>query len=135
MAMDYFRNALKSDSTSLEALYNLGMLYQENGFPDKALETYATMLRFDGKNKLALYNSGYVNLVYLHKYQASADFFTKAIASDTAYADAYYNRAYSFELLGDESKARNDYEKVLELRVNDSKAAEGLSRLDKMRKK
>ena len=45
--MDYFGNALKTDSSSLEALYNLGMLYQENDLPLKALEKYASMLELD----------------------------------------------------------------------------------------
>lgn len=135
MAMDYFSNALKVIPESPEAMYNLGMLYQENDQPEKALHTYAEMLKINPKNKLALYNSGYVNLVYLSKYKMGYEFFTKTIEADSTYSDAYYNRGYCAELSGDYANARNDYNKVLQLKVNDEKAINALNRLDKIRKK
>ncbi|MBK7171810.1 MAG: tetratricopeptide repeat protein [Bacteroidales bacterium] len=131
MAMDYFSNAIKADSSSLEAMYNLGMLYQENEKPVLALEQYARMLKIDPENKLAIYNSGYVNLVYQKDFDKGIDFFSKAVSLDSTFADAYFNRGYSYELKGDKPKARLDYERVLKLRVNDEKAAKGLNRLDK----
>lgn len=135
MAVDYFSSALKTDTSSLEALYNLGMLYQEHEKPERALELYARMLRLEPNNKLALYNSGYVNLVYLQKYSIGAEFFTKAIAVDSVYSDAIFNRGYSYELAGDIAGARKDYERVLQINVNDHKAIEGLNRLDKSKKR
>jgi tetratricopeptide (TPR) repeat protein len=134
MAMDYFRNVLKIDSTNHEALYNLGMLYQENDQPVKALETYAIMIRNNPHDKLALYNSGYVNLVYLQKYDIGSSFFTRAISVDSAYADAWFNRGYCHELTGEYKLARENYAKVLILRENDTKAVEALNRLDKVRR-
>jgi tetratricopeptide (TPR) repeat protein len=131
MAMDYFINAIKADSSSLEAMYNLGMLYQENDKPVLALEQYARMLSIDPNNKLAIYNSGYVNLVYQKDFEKGIEFFTSAVKLDSTFADAYFNRGYSYELKGDAAKARLDYEKVLKLRVNDEKAVKGLNRLDK----
>jgi tetratricopeptide (TPR) repeat protein len=135
MAIDYFLNALKADSNSLEAMYNLGMLYQDNEKPDLALQQYSRMLEKDSANKLALYNSGYVNLVYKLNYKQGIDFFSKAIAEDSNYIDAYFNRGYCFELSGNTGKARADYEKVLKLKVNDEKAVKGLNRIDKTTKK
>lgn len=135
MAIDYFLNALKADSTSLEAMYNLGMLYQDNEKPDLALQQYSRMLEKDSANKLALYNSGYVNLVYKLNYKQGVDFFSKAIALDSNYIDAYFNRGYCYELSGNTGKARADYEKVLKLKVNDEKAVKGLNRIDKTAKK
>ncbi|MBK7211884.1 MAG: tetratricopeptide repeat protein [Bacteroidales bacterium] len=135
MAVDYFSSALKSDTSSLEALYNLGMLYQEHEKPERALESYARMLKLEPGNKLALYNTGYVNLVYLQKYSAGAEFFTKAIAVDSVYSDAFFNRGYCYELSGDLANARKDYESVLKINTNDQKAIEGLNRLDKLKRK
>jgi tetratricopeptide (TPR) repeat protein len=135
MAIDYFNNALKAMPNSPEALYNLGMLYQENDQPEKALNLYADMLKINPYNKLALYNSGYVNLVYLTNYKAGYDFFTRALEVDSAYTDAYYNRGYCSELSGEFENARQDYKKVLQLKVNDEKAIQGLNRLDKIRRK
>jgi len=135
MAIGYFSNAAKVDSSSMEALYNLGMLYQENDQPKKALETYAQMLRNDSINKLALYNSGYVHLVYLKQFNEGAEFFSRAIRTDSTYTDAYYNRGYCYELAGDLSKAKQDYLQVLQLRVNDLKAAEALDRISRKNRK
>lgn len=135
MAIDYFSNAAKVDSSSQEALYNLGMLYQENNQSKRALETYARMLKNDSLNKLALFNSGYVHLVYLKEFSTGAEYFTKAIRVDSAYTDAYFNRGYCSELAGEYTKARQDYLQVLKLRVNDPKAAEALSRIDKIIRK
>jgi tetratricopeptide (TPR) repeat protein len=131
MAIDYFSNAVKADTSSIEALYNLGMLLQENEKQDRALEIYDKILRIEPTNKLALYNSGYVNLVYEKEFSKAADFFSRAITIDSAYTDAYYNRGYAYELNGDIQKARKDYERVLQLRVNDPKAVGGLNRLDR----
>jgi tetratricopeptide (TPR) repeat protein len=133
MAIDYFTNAIKANPNSFEAHYNLGMIYQENNEPEKALNSYAAMLKLDPGNKLALYNSGYVNLVYLQKFKAGIDFFSKAISVDSLYVEAYYNRGYCYELSGDVLNARNDYEKVLAIKTNDPKAVQGLNRLEKIK--
>jgi tetratricopeptide (TPR) repeat protein len=135
MAIDYFSGAARVDSSSQEALYNLGLLYQENEQPERALETYALMLKNDSMNKLALFNSGYVNLVYLKEFSLGADFFSKAIRSDSIYTDAFYNRGYCYELTGDFTRARQDYLQVLQQRVNDPKAAEALGRIDRKNRK
>jgi tetratricopeptide (TPR) repeat protein len=134
MAMDYFNNALKAIPGSPEAMYNLAMLYQENNQPEKALNLYQDMLKINPSNKLALYNTGYVNLVFYEKYKVGYEFFTKALKVDSLYIDAYYNRGYCSELSGDYESARSDYQKVLKLKTNDEKAVSGLNRIDKIRK-
>jgi len=130
LAIGYFENAVKANPKSMEALYNLGILYQENDKPGEALKSYAEMLKIDPKNRYALYNSGYVNLVYLNDYKKAIEYFTSAYVSDSTYADALFNRGYAFELSGDYKKAREDFNKVLKISVNHPKAIEGLNRLD-----
>jgi len=130
MATGYFENALKSNPKSMETLYNLGMLYQENGKPTEALKKYSEMLKMDPRNRFALYNSGYVNMVYLNNYSKAVEFFNGAFRSDSTYADALFNRGFAYELSGDNTKAREDYNKVLKISINHPKAIEGLNRLD-----
>lgn len=132
LAAGYFNSALNVKPDSKEALYLLGMYYQENDQPDQALGIYNRMISVDSADKIAYYNSGYVKLVYLKKFKEAAGLFSKAIKIDPAYADACFNRGYCYELLGDIPKARADYEKVLKLTPNDPKAIEGLNRLDKI---
>jgi tetratricopeptide (TPR) repeat protein len=130
LAIDYLRNAASLRPDSPDPLYILAMHYQENGDPDKALGTYGEILLIDPSNKLAHYNKGYVFLVYKTDYLQAIESFSKAIELDSDYADAYYNRALSYELLGDKKAARTEYEKVLRLKVNDEKTISGLNRLD-----
>lgn len=115
LAKDYFANAVKINPQSTEALYNLAMISQENEHPEDALKLYDNMLKINPSDKLALYNSGYVELVYLQDFAKAISFFNQAILVDSTYADAYFNRGYSYELLGDNEASQADYQKVYKL--------------------
>ncbi len=132
MSIEYFKSAIKANPQSTEALYDLGLLYQENEKPEKAIKSYEEINRIDPLNKLAFYNIGYINLVYLDKYSEGVTYFTKAIDLDPAYTDAWYNRGYCFELMKNKEEARSNYQQVLKLKENDTKAIDGMNRLDKM---
>lgn len=135
LSAGYFNNALRIRPNSKEALYNLGMFYQESGQYARAIGTYEVLARTDTTFRDALYNIGYINLVYLQDYRKAVEFFTKAIAKDPGYAESWYNRGLSYEQLKDYQKANDDYQKSLKLKVNFDKAIEGLNRLDKVMKK
>ena len=77
-----------------------------------------------------LYNLGYINLVYLQDFGTAVDYFTRVIELAPSYAEAYYNRAFSYEMSGKIIKAVADYKKTLELKTNYTKAIEALNRLD-----
>jgi len=130
VAVDYFKNALKLNTKSIEARYGLGMFYQENDEYDKAIEEYDSILQIDFKYKFAHYNIGYIYLVYLKDYKKAITNFTNAITYDSDYAEAYYNRGYSYELLMDFQNAKADYKKALEIKTNYQKAIEGLNRIE-----
>lgn len=130
LAIDYLRNAATLRPKSPDPLYILGMHYQDNNEPDKALSVYQEILQIDSTFKLAHYNSGYVHLVYKSDYQQAIDAFSRAIKLDAEYVDAIYNRGYAKELSGDIEGARKDYQQVLRMQVNDDKAIQGLNRLD-----
>lgn len=130
LAIDYLRNASSVHPESVEPLYVLGMFYQENNDPGKALNVYNEILLIRPDYKLAHFNKGYVYLVYNEDYPQAITAFTEAIQLDAAYADAYYNRGYAYELNGNKDKARENYRKVLTLRINEERAVAGLNRLD-----
>ncbi len=73
-----------------------------------------------------------INLVYLKDFEAAVKFFSKSISLDPKYTDAYFNRGYSYELMGDFINARKDYQKALELFPNYERSIKGLNRLDSM---
>jgi tetratricopeptide (TPR) repeat protein len=135
MAADYLRNALNIRPKSKEALYLLGMFYQENNQFDKALETYTILGKIDTTLKNVPYNTGYIYLVYMNDFRQAALYFSRAIQKDPGYAEAYYNRGYAYELSGQYDKAYSDYKMTLKLKTNYQKAIDGLNRLDRIRQK
>jgi tetratricopeptide (TPR) repeat protein len=135
VAADYLKDAISIRHDSKDAMYMLGMFYQETGKYDDAISTYAKLNKIDSTFKDASYNTGYIYLVYFHDFKKAADYFTDALKRDPGYVDALFNRGYSYELAKDYSKAYQDYKHVLDLKVNYQKAIDGLNRLDKVRRR
>ncbi len=133
LAIEYYNDALNIDPQSIEALYNLGMFYQENNMIDNALVSYNSILKIDPQNKHATYNIGYIYLVYLEKFNEAIKYFSEAVKIDPKYADAYYNRGLCYEMLGDYNNAKIDYNNAMRIIPNYEKAILGLNRLDKQK--
>jgi tetratricopeptide (TPR) repeat protein len=131
LAIDYYNNALNINPQSTEALYNLGMFYQENDMIDNALNSYNSILKLEPRHKYATYNIGYIYLVFLGKYSEAIKYFTEVIKIDAKYADAYYNRGLCYEMLNDYTNARVDYKNAMSIIPNYEKSVIGLNRLDK----
>lgn len=135
LAVDYLKDALNIRPNNKEALYCLGMFYQENGQYDKAIQTYLILGKADSLFKNAPYNIGYIYLVYLKDFKQAIKYFNDALKLDPVYVEAFYNRGLANEYDGDYSNAYKDYQKTLELKTNYQKAIDGLNRLDKVRYK
>ena len=132
LAVDYLKNALKIKPNNKEALYFLGMFYQENDQYDKAIQTYLILEKADSLFKNAPYNIGYIYLVYLKDFKQAVKYFTDALKLDPVYVEAFYNRGLANEHDGNYPDAHKDYQKTLELKTNYQKAIDGLNRLDKV---
>lgn len=130
LAIDYFNNALNIDPLNIDALYYLGMFYQETGEYDKAILKYNSLLDKNPEFYLAYFNIGYIHLVYMKDFETSIDYFSKAIEVNEAYVEAFYNRGFAYEMLKDVDRSRADYKKTLELHPNYDKAVAGLNRID-----
>jgi tetratricopeptide (TPR) repeat protein len=133
VAADYFKNAIRIRPDSRDAMYLLGMFYQETGRYEDALETYAKLAKVDSTFKDASYNTGYIYLVYLQDFRKAASYFTITLKRDPGYTEAMFNRGYSYELSGEYTKAYQDYKHVLELKPNYQRAIDGMNRIDKIR--
>lgn len=132
LAAGYLETATRIAPGRGEAYYLLGLAYQEQENIPKAVETYEKLLKVIPDFKEAIYNLGYINLVYVQDFKEAIGYFTRAISLDPKYTDAYFNRGYSYELLGDLVNARKDYEKALELYPNYERPIAGLNRLDSL---
>lgn len=129
LAVDYFNNALNINPQSVEALYALGMFYQEADDAESAINTYNRILAIDPDNPFANYNIGYVYLVLMNEYEQAITQFETVERIDPSYFEATYNKAYCYELLGNYEMARQLYSQVLEKKVNYPRAIEGLNRI------
>jgi len=131
IAEEYLNTALNLRPASIEARYARAMYFQNHQMLNEAMQEYYNILAIDKKNPNAHFNLGFIHLVDLQLYSQAVVHFSDAIASNPNYAEAYYNRGYSFELLGDVEAARRDYREALSLKTNYSKAIDGLNRLDR----
>jgi tetratricopeptide (TPR) repeat protein len=133
IAADYLKNALALRPDSKEALYLLGMFYQETNQHFLAIETYKRLQKADSTFRNAPYNIGYICMVYLKDYPQAIASFSTAIKTDPGYYEAYFNRGFASELMGAYDKAYKDYQMALKIKVNYQNAVDGLNRLDKLK--
>lgn len=129
IAVSYYDNALKVRPESTEALYNRSLFLQEHGDPERAVQGYEQMVEISPADIRAYYNIGYVNMMYFKDFQKGVDFFTRAIALHPGYYQAFYNRGFCKEHLGDLQGAEADFRQSLKIRPDYDLAAKGLSRV------
>ncbi len=129
IALQYFNSALALRPQSVEAYYGRSMFYQETGDFNKAIEGYTMLTTVDPKNKNAHFNLGYIHQEYLKVYDEALKHYTRAIAADSAYFEAWYNRGLCYESLGNIQAAKSDFQKAAAINPEYTPAKGGLSRL------
>jgi tetratricopeptide (TPR) repeat protein len=131
LAIQYLKSAIDLAPESYEAHYFLGLYYQNNGYFTEAHQEYELISSsIDSTQPYPYYNRGYIEMVYLRNYPKAVEWFTKAIEKKPDYAEAWYNRGFSYELDGKLSKAKEDYNKAMEIQPNFPMAIKGLNRID-----
>lgn len=131
LAVDYFNNVLNIEPNNIEVKYYLAMFYQETENYKDALKIYESIIQEEPEFYYALYNIGYINLVFVKDFKTAIEYFTRTIEINPDYGEAYYNRGFAYELLQDVENSRSDYKKTLELIPNYDKAIDGLNRINK----
>ncbi len=128
LAKEYLKNALRIDSISLEALYAFGMICQESGDYNEAIDTYYRILNIH-EYREPHFNLGFIHQEYLKVYDVAIEHYTNAIAVEPKYLDAYYNRGLCYEQRDELKKAEADFRYALELNPQYTNAAKALSRV------
>lgn len=129
LAEQYYATAISLRPHSVEAWYNKGMYYQEQGWDSAALDCYKQIMAIDSTNALAWYNSGYIQLEHLNNPAGAKQNFNQAIRLEPTYADAWYNLGLAKERTDQPDSAAVDYQVALRLKPEHELAAQGLSRL------
>jgi tetratricopeptide (TPR) repeat protein len=130
LAKDYLKNALRIDSTNLEALYAYALYCQENEAYNESIDTYYKILAINDFRE-PYFNLGYIHQVYLKVYDVAIDNYTKAIKVEPMYIDAYYNRGLCYEETNQFKKAQTDFRHALKLNPQYNNAAIALERVMK----
>lgn len=131
-AIIYFNKAIGIQPRNSDFYYQLALYFQNNDLPEKALETYRTIIQIDSNYKSAYFNSGYIYLVVYKDFSKAAEHFTRAIQKDQNYSEAYFNRGFCHENMKQYERARSDYQTCLKIQPNYEKGVEALNRLDRI---
>ncbi|MCB0514985.1 MAG: tetratricopeptide repeat protein [Chitinophagales bacterium] len=128
LAIGYFDNAIRVDSSRNEAFYAKAMFYQNDRQYEKAKNTYREIIRQSPQNHNALYNIGYV-LIQQDSIAKAANYFELATRMNPAYAEAYYMRGLCAEKMNDTATALNYYKQALNFNNELTPALEAIQRL------
>jgi len=131
LALQYYDKALQLKKNNAESLYGKAMFFQENDETDKAEELYLKIIETTPDYKDALFNLGYINLIYKNDFEKAVEYFSAVCRLDTGDVRAFYNRGLSFEQMKKGEMAESDYRKALKLSPDYVLAKEGLERLRK----
>lgn len=131
IAADYYHNAIALRPNYLPALYNLAYYYQEHlGQIEEALAMYDEILNKDPEYYNALFNKGYIYLVYEEDPHTAIEYFRSA--AEVAYPknpDVLYNIGYCLELMGSKREGREIYSNIIAEFPEYTLAMDGLKRL------
>lgn len=124
-AIAYYEKASALDTTNVEADYSKAMYWQTTGRTAAALKAYRAILLKDNQYTKAYYNIGYIYFEQKN-YEQALQNFNIAVRTSPAYADAYYMRGLSAEMLGKKEDAQSDYSKALTFDPKHEKAAKAI---------
>jgi tetratricopeptide (TPR) repeat protein len=131
LAESYYLNALKVNPTSEEAMYNLGMFYQQANNYNAAIETYTALLKVNPHHFDAHFNLGMIHTIKLDVVDEGMKDFNAAIEDDPKDPRGYYGRGFCFEKKGDVINAATDYKMALSISPDYEPAAIALDRVEK----
>ncbi|WP_276132222.1 tetratricopeptide repeat protein [Polluticoccus soli] len=128
IALRYFDNAYRVDTTDLFPIYARGVFYQDSKQYEKAKNEYKRVIFRDNQYADAYYNMGYVLMQQdsVDKAWRQYDLLTKIDPTDP---EAYYNRGLCSEMMGKKQEAISDYRQALTFYKDYPEAQAGLKRL------
>lgn len=128
LALKYFDNAFKLDTTDVMPLYAKGMFFQNQNQFDQAKAEYKDCILHNTQYANAYFSIGWILLQQdsVDKAWRQFDLVTKI---DPNNADAYYNRGLCSEMMNKKGEAIADYKQALVFNKNYTDAKNALKRL------
>lgn len=129
IALDYYNNALKLNPENEQVIYARAKLLQDLGKIDEALSEYERILTKNKDCENCLYNIGAIYFGIKKDNKKAIEYFTKAIAVNPNYIEAYFARGYTYAKEKDKTSAKADYNMCIKLQPNYGPAIGGLNEL------
>jgi len=133
LAEDFYNTALQIDENGLDALYAKAMIAQNKKNFDAAKRIYRKILKINPSYYTALYNQGYIKLVYEAEYDSASYFFTKTVELDPSYADAWYNLGLSEQARQRNKEALKAFKETLKLNPEFKRAQDEINAILSMK--
>ena len=130
VAVQYFDNALRVDSSYLEAQEFKAVFYKRRGDFDKAFQIYRDLLLRDPDYANAYFDMGVIYLE-MDSLSKAYDNFNIATKVDPIFVKAYYYRGIASEKLGNLEAALADYKQANGMSPEYEEAKEARARLEK----
>lgn len=130
VAIQYFDNALRIDSTDLATREFKAAFYKRRGEFDNAFATYRDIIIRNPDYSNAYFDIGTIYLE-LDSLQKAYDNYSLAITTDPLFIKAYYFRGQSSELMGNVEAALADYTQANKMSPNYEEPKAALERLKK----
>jgi tetratricopeptide (TPR) repeat protein len=127
-AKQYYLNAFNTDTTNMEPLNGIGMLYQNKGMRKEAKQVFTEIILKSHNYEKAYYNMGCILMDEDSMEKASRQF-GYAIKNKPEFTDAYYNRGLCYERMGKKEEAIADFATCLKLDDTYKAAKDGYKRL------
>jgi len=131
LAFDYYRSVLEIIPGDKKSLYARAHLLQQMGKFEDAAKEYTQIAQKDPSCAECFYNLGAMAMDVKQDYKNAIEQFSKAIAVDAAYSDAYYWRGKCYVQLNNKVAAMADFKMCLQLNSDDESAAIALNALGK----
>jgi tetratricopeptide (TPR) repeat protein len=131
IAMDYYNNALKLDPNNDYVKYAQAKLLQDLGKIDEAIQAYEILSKEKTDCFNCFYNLGAIYFEIKKDNMKALEYFTRAIALNPEYTEAYFARGLTYARMKDKASAKADYDMCLKLQPNYAPAIDGLNGLPK----
>ena len=117
IAEKLYNEILKSSPFHEGAQSNLGILYNQLGKPQKAINCFEKAIQINPNSANAYYSLGVI-FTQLGESQKAINYYEKAIQINPNFANAYYSLGVIFAQLEESQKAISCYEKAIQINPN-----------------